>query len=105
VGKAAEAASIALVTSLVLSSGHVPISLPVAGSIDQGVSYGIRMLEMVGITVNFKGLARLGTNPLAIDVRLLNEERLVFQLFRDSLALDIGSLIGPPTSGALCPMV
>jgi hypothetical protein len=93
VGKAAEAASIALVTSLVLSSGHVPISLPVAGSIDRGVSYGIQMLEMAAITVNLEGLAGLGTNPLAIDVRLLNEERLVFQLLRP-LALNIGESDG-----------
>lgn len=32
------------------------------------------------LTVDFESLARLGTNPLAINVALLNEERLVFQL-------------------------
>lgn len=63
-------------------------------STERGVSYSIQMLEMVGITVNLEGLAGLGTNPLAIDVRLLNEERLVFQLFRDSLALDMGESFG-----------
>lgn len=32
------------------------------------------------LTVDFESLAGLRVNPLAINVRLLNEQRLVFQL-------------------------
>jgi hypothetical protein len=32
------------------------------------------------LTVDFEGLAGLRINPFAIDVRFLNEQRLVFQL-------------------------
>lgn len=39
----------------------------------------------VGLTVHFKGLAGLGTNPFAIDVAFLNEERWIFQLFSMSI--------------------
>lgn len=30
--------------------------------------------------MDLEGLARLGTNPLAIDIAFLNEERFIFQL-------------------------
>jgi hypothetical protein len=58
------------------SEGSIPIKLFLLASCRSPRDiYGATIL-----TVDFKGLARLCSYPLAIDKRLFNEERLVFQL-------------------------
>lgn len=76
-GKAAAAAAIALSVSALSNSGHVPTILLVEGS--TGLHQQIQEVRiMKGSTLDFKGLSRLGLDPLSVNVgNILLEERLV----------------------------
>lgn len=69
----------ALSVSFAVNSGHVPMTLSVAGS-DHPLSEAYLNRLRRFPTSDLKDLARLGPNPFAVDVAFSNEQRLVFQL-------------------------
>lgn len=79
-GQAADAAEIAFSTSEEDISGHLPMSLPVDGSQKTVLAMCQTQSGQLGFTVNLERLPRLSTNELAIDIALLNQERLVLEL-------------------------
>lgn len=95
-------------TSAVSRSGHVPMSLPVAGSsnyICVSLFFNVNCSVESLLTVDLEGLARLSSNPLAIDVGLLNEEGWIFQLISGLASRSQTLYHQVLTSGLLCPMV
>ena len=57
------------------------------------------------LTVDLEGLSRFSTNPLAIDVGLLDEEERIFQLVSGLVSRQYHLFQQQLTSGLLCPTV
>lgn len=77
-GKAAAAWEMAESTSSLAHSGHVPMTLPVEGSVGGRLVFASMLLEGLH-AVDFKDLARLCFNPFPIDINdvLLEKGRVV----------------------------